>query len=369
MTARRVLQVLGHSAGGVGRHVAEVIRALDDGERLVIDVAAPSDLVVPMPKPLLPVGIPHGWLRGHLSAVRALTRVLKSGRYDLLHAHGLRAGMDGVLAARRARVPAVVTLHNQIVPDISGDFRAKAFGWVEPFVVRASARTFVPSAAMRAHLIGKAGIPAGRVEVLYAGTGETPVPQRSRDEVRAELGVAPGDRMIVSAARLRPQKALHIMIDALASLPADVSLAVVGEGALLGQLEAAADGLGIRDRVHFLGFRDDVADYVAAADVFCLSSVWEGVPLAAQEAVLLGVPVVSTDVGGLPELIVDGVSGRLVPKNDSRALAKALEETLSDAPLRQRFAAAARAHYGKHFSRDAILDRLRHLYLDETSAT
>jgi glycosyltransferase involved in cell wall biosynthesis len=369
VTARRVLQVLGQSAGGVGRHVAEVTRALDDGERLVIDIAAPPNLLVQMPKVPQPVDIPDGPLRGHLSAVRAITRLLRSGRYDLLHAHGLRAGMDGVLAARRAGVPAVVTLHNLLRQDIAGGFRTRAFAWTEPFVVRASVKTFVPSSEMSAYLRSKSKVPAGRVEVLYAGTGEAPVPRRARAEVRDGLGVSGEGRLIVSVARLHPQKALHVLLDALASLPADVNLAIVGDGPRRTELERGAQGLGIRDRVHFLGFQEDAADYIAAADVFCLSSLWEAVPLAAQEAVVLGVPVVSTDVGGLPELIEDAVSGRLVPKNDARALAKALEETMSDEQLRNRFVAAARDHYDTHFSREAILHRLRHIYLDETFTT
>ena len=364
MTARRVLQVLGQSAGGVGRHVAEVTSALDDGERLVIDVAGPPDLRVSMPKPVVPVRIPGGPLRGHLRAVRTLTRILKSGSYDLVHAHGLRAAMDGTLAARRAGVPAVVTLHNLIKPDVSGRLTARLFGWVEPFVVRAGAKTFVPSAEMAGDLTARTGLAPGRIEVLHAGAGEAPTPRRSRAEVRAEVGVSGDDRLVVSVARLHPQKALDVMLDAVASLPANVTLVVIGEGPLRGDLEAVAERLGVAGRVRFLGFRTDVADYIAAADVFCLSSLWEAVPLAAQEAVLLGVPVVATDVGGLPELIVDGASGRLVPKNDASALAKALEETLSDEGRARRFAAAARRHYGEHFSRAAVLSRLERLYLD-----
>ena len=369
MRPRRVLQVLGHSGGGVGRHVAEITRALDDGARLVVDVAAPLDMRVPMPKALLGVRIPDGPVRGHFSAVRALTRIIRAGRYDLVHAHGLRAGMDGVLAARRSGVPAIVTLHNLLLEDVSGGFKTRAFRWVEPFVVRASAKTFVPSREMSEALAARTKVPDGRIEVLYAGTGEVPSPRRRRAEVRAELGVSEDDRLVVSVARLTPQKGLHVMLDALASLPANVSLAIVGEGRLRGELVAAAEVLGIRDRVHFLGFRDDATDYVGAADVFCLSSLWEAISLAAQEAVVLGVPVVATDVGGLPELIEDGVSGRLVPKGDARSLAKALEETISDGALARRFVSAARAHYDRHFSRDAILDRLMRLYLDETPAS
>jgi glycosyltransferase involved in cell wall biosynthesis len=272
--------------------------------------------------------------------------------------------MDGVIAARRANVPAAVTLHNVIMPEVSGGLAARTLAWMEPYVVRASVKTFVPSAEMGLYLRARAHAPDGRIEVLHAGAGEPPVPRRSREAVRAELGITTADPLVVSVARLQPQKALDVMLEAIAMLPANVTLALVGDGRLRADLQTAARELGIADRVRFLGFRHDVADYIAAGDVFCLSSLWEAVPLAAQEAVLLGVPIVSTDVGGLSELIVDGVSGRLVPKNDSRSLAKALEETLSEHDQRRRFADEARRHYDEHFSRAAVLGRLERLYLD-----
>jgi glycosyltransferase involved in cell wall biosynthesis len=186
--------------------------------------------------------------------------------------------------------------------------------------------------------------------------------------VRGELGVHAGERLIVSVARLHPQKALDVMLEALALLPVDVTLAVVGDGPQAGELSAYARRLGVDGRVRWVGQRDDAVDFIAASDVFCLSSVWEAVPLAAQEAVLLGVPVVATAVGGLGELIEDGRSGRLVPVGDSSALAKVLAETLANDDLRESYARDARSHYDRTFSRDAILDRLRHFYLDDYQA-
>jgi glycosyltransferase involved in cell wall biosynthesis len=359
----RVLEVLGQSTGGVGIHVAEVVRALDGTDDLELDVAAPRDLQVPMPKQVRAVPIPGG-LRGHLTAVRELQRVVDEGGYDLMHAHGLRAGMDAVLAGRRAGIPVLVTLHNLIVPEVSGGLAARLFRKVEPIVVRLSARTFVPSREMARRLAGDAPRLASKVEVLYAGVREVAEPVRSGAEVRAELGVGEEQKLIVTIARLHPQKAIDVMLRAIALGPEEVVLAVVGEGPLEQRLRGLSTQLGIEHRVLFLGWRPDANEIVAAADVFCLSSVWEAVPLAAQEAVLLGTPVVSTDVGGVGELIVDGVSGRLVPKGDVRALATALDEVLGSDVDRKRFADRARTDYSLRFGRDRILARLREVYLE-----
>jgi glycosyltransferase involved in cell wall biosynthesis len=114
--------------------------------------------------------------------------------------------------------------------------------------------------------------------------------------------------------------------------------------------------------VSFLGFRPDVADHIAAADAFSLSSLWEGVPLAAQEAILLGTPVVGTDVGGMRELISNKVSGRLVPPGDPVALAAALDEVLSSPERAAAYARAARDGLHERFSTDAMLERLREAY-------
>jgi glycosyltransferase involved in cell wall biosynthesis len=355
---RRVLQVLGQSAGGVGRHVAEIVRALDGKDGLRIDVAAPAALRVEMPKPVIPVAIPDGPMRGHVRAIRALYTLARRGDYDVVHAHGLRASLDATIAARWARVPALITLHNLVIDEISGGPRAIVYRRAERLAVRLSSRTFVPSREIASRLPATS---TSKVEILYAGTAEPPMPHRSRAEVRRELGLR-DERLIVTVARLHPQKALGVMLEAMDRLDDSIVLAVIGEGPLEGELKDSARVRGIDKRVHWLGFRSDVADFLAAADVFCLSSLWEAVPLAAQEAVQLGTPVVSTDVGGLNELISDEESGRLVPKNDAAALARAIEVTLSSDELRRKYADKAQTDFQSRFSRDAIIGRLREVY-------
>ncbi|MDQ3752336.1 MAG: glycosyltransferase [Actinomycetota bacterium] len=371
---RRILEVLGRSAGGIARHVARVVEGLDGRDGLRIDVAGPGDLPVPMGAPVLEVVIPDGPVRGHPGAIRRLKSIIAEGRYDMVHAHGLRAGIDAGLAVRGRRVsdgpraPVLVSVHNLIRPDIIGGPRALVYRRAEGLAVRLSDRTFAPSVEIAEHLRATVAGTGGKIEVLHLGVGAAPEGLPPAGEVRRRLGLADGDRFVVTTARLASQKALDVMLEALAQLPSNVVLAILGDGPLEGELRSFAARLGVADRALFLGWQDEVAGYVAAADVFCLSSRWEAVALAVQEAVLVGTPVVSTDVGGMGELISERVSGRLVPPGDPSALASALAEVLASPEVGARYAAAARARLARDFSTEAMLERLRRAYVDGIDA-
>ena len=358
----RVLQVLPPSAGGIARHVALVTEGLDGRDGLEIDIAGPPDLPVAMPKPVKEVNIPSGPLGGHRAARRRLRGLVDEGGYDVVHAHGLRAGIDAALACRPTGAPVFLTVHNLVLADISGAAKAFVLERAEPLAVRLTTHTFAASQQIAEHLRAVAPRHAHKVETLHAPVGEAPPVSRSKADVRRELGLAEDDRLVVTAARLAPQKALHVMLAAVARLPGTVHLAVVGSGPLEDELKGRARSLGLGERVTWLGFRDDVGDFIAAADVLCLSSVWEAVALAAQEAVLLGTPVVSTDVGGMRELITDGHSGRLVPKGDDAALAGALRDVLESEAVRERFAVNALHDLQERFSRERMLARLSEAY-------
>lgn len=346
----RVLQVLGYSTGGISRHVAQVTEALD-GDGFEVDVAGPPDLPLRMPKPVLPVTIPSGPVKGHRAAVARLREIVTAGGYGVVHAHGLRAGIDAALAARKL-CPVVLTVHNVVHPDIAGRAKYLLYRRAEGLAVGLTDHTFSVSRDIATHLGSR------KVEVLYLGIGDAPPVARDRAAIRAELGVREDERLVVTASRLSAQKALPVMFEAVAGAGTPFVLALLGTGPQEEELRAAAAAHGIGDRVRWLGFRTDVADYIAAGDVFCLSSVWEGVPLAAQEAILLGVPVVATAVGGMPELVEDAVTGRLVPPRDPAALAAALRQVLASEALRRTFADGARASLQQRFSTERMLDRL-----------
>lgn len=353
----RVLQVLGRSAGGIARHVAEITSALD-GQDLVVDIAGPNDLPIAMPKDVLAVTIPDGPF-GHRGPIRRLRGLIATGRYSVVHAHGLRAGIDAAIAGK-GRVHVIVTVHNLVRAEVSGRVKATLYRPAESLVVRSADKVLAVSRDIANHLSTIAGDARGvKIEVLHLGVEPTRRPSRDRASVRRELGIEEGRRLVVTASRLSAQKALHVMIDAMEGL--DAELAILGEGPDEAALRERARG---RHNVRFLGFRRDVTDVIAAADVFCLSSVWEGVPLAAMEAVQLGVPVVATDVGGTGELIDDNLSGRLVRPGDPAALRGALAEVLDDGERAASFVRAAREKLATEFSTPRMLARLRELYTE-----
>jgi glycosyltransferase involved in cell wall biosynthesis len=355
VTGPRVLQVLGYSTGGISRHVAQVTAALD-GRGFEVDVAGPGDLPLEMPKHVQEVSIPSGPLRGHRAAIQRLRAIVTAGSYDVVHAHGLRAGIDAALAARGV-CPVVLTVHNLVHADVAGKAKYLAYRRAESLAVGLTDHTFAVSAEIAGHLRRSRRL-RSKVEVLYLGIGDAPPVTRERAAIRTELGVREDEGLVVTASRLAPQKALPVMFQALATAGTPFVLALLGTGPQEDALRRAAVEHGIADRVRWLGFRPDVADYIAAGDVFCLSSVWEGVPLAAQEAILLGVPVVATAVGGMPELVEDAVTGRLVPPRDPAALAAALRQVLANEALRKTFADEAKARLQERFSTERMLARL-----------
>ena len=368
MTAR-VLQVLGRSAGGIARHVGQVVEFLDGTQGLSIDIAGPDDLPVPMPKEVRALHIPDGAVKGHRAAIRRLREIVTAGDYDVVHAHGLRAAIDSGMATRGSHVPVVTTVHNLVLREIAGR-KAILHRRAESLAVRSSEHVFAVSEQIAQHLRATVGDSdqMKKIETLHLGIGDPPVVHRGPAEIRAELGVPDGHNLVVTASRLSAQKALDVMLEAIARLSPTTFLAVLGEGPLQERLVAQAGTAGIADRVRFLGFRRDGPDFIAAADVFCLSSLWEGVPLAAQEAILLRTPVVATDVGGMNELITDGVSGRLVPSGDPAALAAALSEVLDSETLRAGYIERALADLKTNFSTEAMLQRLSALYKDHAVA-
>jgi glycosyltransferase involved in cell wall biosynthesis len=358
----KVLQVLGRSAGGIARHVADITQALDGRDGLQVNIAGPSDLPVPMPKPVIEVVIPNG-LFGHRRARRELRSAIATVQPTVVHAHGLRAGIDSAVAAKGSGARVIVTVHNLVRPEVAGPVRASAYKPAERLVVRLADRILAVSRDIAATLTANSPDDAGmEIEVLHLGVETTTGATRSREQVRRELGIDEDRPVIVTASRLSAQKALHVMLEAVVHV--DATLLIAGEGPLEGELQAEASDLGVGDRVRFLGFRTDVPDLIAAGDVFCLSSVWEGVPLAAMEAAQLGTPIVATDVGGTGELVRDGISGRLVPPGDPQALAEALEDVLSDPEKRARFVTGARSVLDSEFNTDKMLGRLREIYLE-----
>lgn len=342
--------------------MASLAAGLDSGD-VRIEIAAPAQTVIPMPKPVLPLDIPKRPGLRALKAVGDLRRILDRGSFDVLHAHGLRAALITLRAA--GTTPVVATMHNLIHPETSGRMGNLLWRRGEVTVVRRARRVFAVSEEMVEELTRRVPDETRKVELLRIGLPSPPA-SRQRAEVRAELGID-GGPVVLTVARLERQKALDVLLTAMARLDG-AHLVIVGDGSLEGDLRALATSLGIGERVHFVGWTPHVGDFLHAADVFALSSTWEARALAVQEAILAGLPVVATAVGGLPELVADGYSGRLVPPGDPTALADALRQTLGAREQAALFAERARAALESSYSDTEMLDRVKREYVELTGA-
>ena len=200
------------------------------------------------------------------------------------------------------------------------------------------------------------GFARDRIHVIPNGI-PPPTASRTRDAVRAELGAEPGHVIALLIATLRPEKRADRFVAAVVAAHARESRlrgVVVGGGPELARVRRAAAAA--PDVVHVLGERSDVPDLIEGADLVCLASAFEGLPLVVLEAMALGRPVVATAVGGIPEAVVDGSTGWLVPPGDDGAFADALAAAADAASRRAAMGEAARKHFRERYSLERMID-------------
>jgi len=249
--------------------------------------------------------------------------LLRRERVDLLHAHQYTPFFYALLGRWVCRRPPILfTEHGRHHPDYLRRKRVLA----NRALIESRDRVVGVGAAVRRALIDNEGIPADRVGVIYNGIPLSRFAdgRGERAEVRAELGLAPDELMVLQVARLDPLKDHATAITAMSHLRHScprAKLVLAGEGPRRGLVEGLVNEHGLQDRVRLLGLRKDVPRLMAAADVFLLSSISEGIPLTLIEAMAAGLPVVSTDVGGVAEVVLPGDTGLLAPAGDGAALA------------------------------------------------
>ncbi len=270
--------------------------------------------------------------------VPALVRELRRHRPDIVHLHTFYASVVGLMAARLARVPSVVvTRHHS---DHLLRLNRPAHHALDRMVTAGADAVIAVSEATRAIMVERERAAAAKIRVVHNGIEDIP-PRDPRilERLREEMALG-GGPVVAMVARLHEEKGHPFLLRALARIrPAfpGLRLLLVGEGEERARLQADVEGLGLADAVRFLGYRADVYDVMALADVLVLPSLAESFGFVLAEAMALGVPVVATDTGGAPEVV--GEAGVIVPKGDAQALADALATLLGDPGARSRLAA------------------------------
>jgi L-malate glycosyltransferase len=288
--------------------------------------------------------------------MRRLAELWKRERVDLVHAHQYTPFFYALAARRGGRRPPVLfTEHGRWFPDRP---RLKRIIF-NRLLLRRGDRIVGVGEAVRHALIVNEGISARRVEVVYNGVDAAAFEENGIDRaaIRREIGVGSDDFVIIQVARLDHLKdhATAIRtIGRIASVRPDARLVLVGEGPERPKIEAEIAQRRVEPQVRLLGLRHDIARLLAAADVFLLTSISEGIPVTLIEAMAARLPVVSSDVGGVSEVIEPGKTGLVTASGDDAALARAVLRMAEDPAMRHEMGQRGRRRAEDVFSRDRM---------------
>jgi glycosyltransferase involved in cell wall biosynthesis len=320
--------------------------------------------------------------------VARLLRLMLRVRPDVVHTHKAKAGAvgraaaflyrwgtPGTLIGRPRRVRVVHTFHGHVFHSYYGPRATRAFLAIERLLARiATDRIVTLSEGQRLDIVERYRVaPASKVDVVPLGLEVSP--REARGRLRAELGMRPGELLVGVVGRLCEVKHHAMLIDVIAQLVSHgvpVRLAVVGDGHLRDGLEAQVERLGLRGRVHFLGFRDDMPSVYADLDVAALTSLNEGTPLTLLEAMACGRAVMSTAVGGVPDImggparVDDGFTvwahGVTAPSEDVDAYALGLRWLLERPAIRAVMGERGRDFVGERMSTERLVHDMERLY-------
>lgn len=291
-----------------------------------------------------------------LGCMQRLARLWQREKVDLVHTHQYTPFFYGMAARRwHRRPPVLFTEHGRWFPDHPSRKRIV----FNRLMLRRTDRVVGVGESVRQALIQNEGIPAARVERIYNGVDVAAFNGRpvDRSAVRAEIGLRPDDLMIVQVARLdylKDHSTAIRTVERVARRCTRARLVLVGEGPELEKINREIRHRGVQAHVRLLGLRHDVARLLKAADLFLLSSISEGIPVTVIEAMAAGLPVVSTDVGGVTEIVQNKKTGLLTPSGHDAGLAEAILRLAEDPPLRREMGDLGRRRTKEVFSQQRM---------------
>ena len=284
-------------------------------------------------------------------SARRISKIIKGGGFDIVHMHTGHAHMLGAMACAFNSSPVCIVSKRVAFPIRTGPMgmgKLKYLWRIDAYIAVCD--------AIRKLLVG-VGVDAAKVHVVYSGV----VPPRIEDgsAVREELGVGPDEKLVGNVGALVDAKGQQYLVEAIPLIlkkAPKAKFVIVGSGRLESNLRNCASRLGVSESIFFPGFREDVAKFLAAFDLFVAPSCMEGLNNSIIEAMMVGKPVVASDVGGIPEIVEDGKTGTLVPAGDPAALAEAVVDVLNNPETAARLASAGRETALREFTTDRMIN-------------
>lgn len=307
-------------------------------------------------------------LTGWLSSMIVLFRLflfMREHRPTIIHSFLFRANILSRIAGYLTGVPVIIS-SIRVMGGEKGYFHL--IERVTSFMVD---RYIAVSGSVKRYIIQKSRVHDGKVSVIYNGIDVEGKNSLQMKNVKLPFDIETEDKLLVVVGRLHKQKGHSYLFHAISKVQNEVpkiKLLVVGEGEEENSLKYLAKSLDLTEQIIFAGLRHEIERILIMAEIFVLPSVWEGMPNALLEAMVAGKPVIATKVGGVPELVVHGETGILVPPEDVDALANAIKDLLNDTSKAQKLGEAARTQVEKHFTISKTVEETENLYqklLDE----
>jgi len=353
--------------GGVSRHILWLAEYLISQGHEVGFVIAPEPRLMAQARKLgvevftNPYFVRPVQLYNDIRALRPVLGAIRRFKPDLVSAHSTKAGYAARLVCALTRTPVIFTAHGWAFTEGRSMWKRRLLALAEWLAAKVTAKIICVSEHDRdLALKFKVGRP-DQIVMIHNGVDPKPLLNADGAVVQQEFGLEEGP-VITMVGRLAPPKDPLTVLEATLLTDTAFKLLFIGDGVQYDAVQEFIPENGLQHKVILTGEREDIPEILAASDLFILSSRWEGLPRSIIEAMMAGLPVVATRVGGVPELVEDGITGFLVPPKDPGALAEALQKLIEDPELRRRMGEAGREKTLREFTLDLMLEETEKVY-------
>jgi glycosyltransferase involved in cell wall biosynthesis len=345
--------------GGAQGHVYDLIKSLNRDYEIHLAVGALGVLTEKVSDLGVKVHIISSLKRkinpsSDVRSIQQCVAIIKLVKPDLIHCHSSKAGVVARIAAWICRTPVIFTAHGWGFDPRSPQLQRNIALWVEKSLAPISTKIICVSESDRQLAISLKVTSPNLVVTIHNGIANESIPTAVPERQPPKL--------IMVARFNRAQKDQHTLIQAIANIKQPIQLTLVGTGPDWDDSKNLAQDLGIIDRVAFLGDRLDVPELLADSQIFVLSTHYEGAPISILEAMRCGLPIIATNVNGIPEQVADRLTGLLVPHQDVNALTAAISNLIDEPLTRQQMGAAGKQKFVREFTVEQMVENTQLVY-------
>lgn len=362
----KILEVVGNlEIGGTERMVVDLAKGLKNkGHQIMVCILSKGG---PLAEELKQEGIETVVLSKLLLKnkyifyfVFKLYKLIQKNNFDVLHTHMFIPSFWGRIAGILGGIKVI------IASEYNQDYwKKRRHIFIDKALSLFTDKIIVVSSAVKDFVIEKEKIDSHKLILIHNAVDAKKFMPCDAAHLKKEFNISDGTFIVGTVSRLIPQKGQQYFLEAacrISGYPQDIKFLIVGDGLLRGDLESLSERLGLRDKVIFAGLRQELVEFLSILDIFVLPSIWEGLSVTLLGAMAMGKPVITTDIKGVEDLIIDGENGLLVPPKDSEKLAQAMLKLINDELYARNLGLNARKTVEKGFSLKTMIEKTEALY-------